>query len=208
MPYTHKKVGNKQCVYNKNTGKKVGCTAGPIKKYLAALHANVPDSKKEEIKKHIKNIIKELLKEDANPILFTKEVSDTLDHVLNSNVGLPFDNKEKEAIIVKQSKMGINGLITKNGTEVKFSSTNEFGNNNINVIKKLKNMSDPSTLIYASFFTNVPQEKPESQPKTPEQGQEKAAQEKKVFIKMSQPFEDKDLSKLNILGHLLNKLDL
>ena len=38
MPYTHKKVGNKTCVYKKSTGKRVGCTSGPIKKYLAALH--------------------------------------------------------------------------------------------------------------------------------------------------------------------------
>jgi hypothetical protein len=37
MPY---KVKGK-CVYKKNTNKKVGCTKGPVKDYLAALHANV-----------------------------------------------------------------------------------------------------------------------------------------------------------------------
>lgn len=43
MPYKAKG----QCVYNADTGKKVGCTKGPVKKYLAALHANVPDAKNE-----------------------------------------------------------------------------------------------------------------------------------------------------------------
>ena len=38
MPYSYKKVGNKTCVYKKSTGKKVGCTSGPVNKYLAALH--------------------------------------------------------------------------------------------------------------------------------------------------------------------------
>ena len=44
MPYTAKG----KCVYKKDTGKKVGCTKGSVKKYLAALHANVPDAKNEE----------------------------------------------------------------------------------------------------------------------------------------------------------------
>lgn len=43
MPYKAKG----QCVYKADSGKKVGCTKGPVKKYLAALHTNVPDSKNE-----------------------------------------------------------------------------------------------------------------------------------------------------------------
>jgi len=39
MPY---KTRGK-CVYKK-TGKKVGCTKGSVKKYLAALHANAKES--------------------------------------------------------------------------------------------------------------------------------------------------------------------
>jgi DNA-binding ferritin-like protein len=39
MPYTAKG----KCVYKKDTGKKVGCTTGSVKKYLAALHANVDE---------------------------------------------------------------------------------------------------------------------------------------------------------------------
>ena len=41
MPYTHKKVGSKYCVYKKDSGEKVGCTKGTkeaLRKYLAALH--------------------------------------------------------------------------------------------------------------------------------------------------------------------------
>jgi hypothetical protein len=40
MPYKIK--GN--CIYKKNAGKKVGCTKGPVKKYMAALQANVKES--------------------------------------------------------------------------------------------------------------------------------------------------------------------
>lgn len=39
MPYKAKG----KCVYKKDTGKKVGCTKGPVKKYLAALYANVKE---------------------------------------------------------------------------------------------------------------------------------------------------------------------
>lgn len=44
MPYESKG----KCVYKK-TGKKVGCTKGPVKKYLAALHANVKESKFDQV---------------------------------------------------------------------------------------------------------------------------------------------------------------
>jgi hypothetical protein len=40
MPY---KVKGK-CVYKKDTGKKVGCTKGSVKKYLAALHMHADES--------------------------------------------------------------------------------------------------------------------------------------------------------------------
>ncbi len=43
MPYKAKG----KCVYKSDSNKKVGCTDGPVKKYLAALHANVPDAKNE-----------------------------------------------------------------------------------------------------------------------------------------------------------------
>jgi hypothetical protein len=45
MPFTHRKVKGKQCVYKKSTGKKIGCTTGPLQKYLAALAINANESK-------------------------------------------------------------------------------------------------------------------------------------------------------------------
>ena len=44
MPYKAKG----KCVYRKDTEKKVGCTKGSVKKYLAALHANVKDVNESE----------------------------------------------------------------------------------------------------------------------------------------------------------------
>ena len=47
MPYYAKKVGDKYCVYKKDGGGKVGCTAGnhaALKKYLGALHANANEN--------------------------------------------------------------------------------------------------------------------------------------------------------------------
>jgi len=59
MPY---EVRGK-CVYKKNTGKKVGCTDGDVKKYLAALHANEEKKMKSFTKSDLIEIIKEELKE-------------------------------------------------------------------------------------------------------------------------------------------------
>tara|TARA_Y100001973_G_C5195132_1_gene333699 strand:- start:837 stop:1475 length:639 start_codon:yes stop_codon:yes gene_type:complete len=59
MPY--KKKG--KCVYKKDTGKKVGCTAGPVDKYLAALHAS-DETKEEGIVKIEKSRLKEIIKEE------------------------------------------------------------------------------------------------------------------------------------------------
>jgi len=49
MPYTHRKVGDKDCVYKKDTGKKVGCTTGDVNDYLGALHVNVKTEELEEL---------------------------------------------------------------------------------------------------------------------------------------------------------------
>lgn len=45
MPY---KIKGK-CIFRKDTGKKVGCTKGSVKKYLGALHANVKESTEKNI---------------------------------------------------------------------------------------------------------------------------------------------------------------
>jgi len=58
MPYTIKG----KCIYKKDTGKKVGCTKGSVKKYMAALHSNV----KEDIMKKFYEI-SQILNESSNP---------------------------------------------------------------------------------------------------------------------------------------------
>lgn len=45
MPY----VAKGKCVYKRDTGKKVGCTKGSVKKYLGALYANVHEAKYKRI---------------------------------------------------------------------------------------------------------------------------------------------------------------
>ena len=59
MPY---KVKGK-CVYKEDSGKKVGCTKGSVKKYLAALHMHADESKKydEELLETLEDIIQETL---------------------------------------------------------------------------------------------------------------------------------------------------
>ena len=61
MPYKTKKVGNKTCVYKKHGGKKVGCTSGSPKKYLAALHMH--SDNKDNL---IGRLYDDILKEDKN----------------------------------------------------------------------------------------------------------------------------------------------
>jgi hypothetical protein len=63
MPY---KVKGK-CVYKKDTGKKVGCTKGSVKKYLAALHMNANESLDQEL---TKEDLEEMIKEEVEKIIF------------------------------------------------------------------------------------------------------------------------------------------
>lgn len=53
MPY---KIKGK-CIYKKRTGKKVGCTKGSVKKYLAALQANVQESSRKNANLNFKRLI-------------------------------------------------------------------------------------------------------------------------------------------------------
>ena len=77
VPY---KVKGK-CVYKKDTGEKVGCTRGSVKKYLAALHANVDETNEEDLieSKHIMKINKkrlvEIIKEEVEKDLLEEAYS-------------------------------------------------------------------------------------------------------------------------------------
>ncbi len=57
MPYNIKG----KCIYKKRTGKKVGCTKGSVKKYLAALQANVQESSRKNANLNFKSLILSLI---------------------------------------------------------------------------------------------------------------------------------------------------
>lgn len=78
MPYTHREVGDKECVYNKNTKKKVGCTTGDINDYLGALYANVKTE--EEIEEGIVDIGREKVEK-----LVSKFVTSVKDNAVNTS---------------------------------------------------------------------------------------------------------------------------
>ena len=57
MPYEIKG----KCTFKKRTGKKVGCTKGSVKKYLAALQANVQESSQKNNNLNFKRLILNLI---------------------------------------------------------------------------------------------------------------------------------------------------
>lgn len=62
MPYRSEKQGDKYVVYNRETGRRVGATAGnkeALRKYLAALHINAKEgvNLKEELRTFIRKEI-------------------------------------------------------------------------------------------------------------------------------------------------------
>lgn len=59
MPY---KIQGK-CIYKKDTGKKVGCTKGDVKKYLAALHMHAENKKISSLS--LSELFKEIKKENC-----------------------------------------------------------------------------------------------------------------------------------------------
>jgi len=147
MPY--KIVG--KCIYNKDTGKKMGCTKGSVKRYLAALYANVPDAKKNEIKSKLKEVLRRSLKETILSETANSIDSDvTLKAELTKNKGINFEQFEIDKIkeIVK-----INNEDTDRGMELSFEKT--IGENTFYfVIKKLINEADSSktSFKYIIFY--------------------------------------------------------
>ena len=135
MPY--KIVG--KCIYNKDTGKKMGCTKGSVKKYLAALHANIPDSQKNEIRTKLKEIFR---KSFANTINETAELNKKnvkFRDELNKNQGLDF--KPFEVAKIAEITGPVNNKNAGSGMELSFDK--EFNENTIKfVIKKLTNEED------------------------------------------------------------------
>ena len=69
MPYVVRKQKGKRCVYKKKKngkpGEKVGCTDGPIKDYLAALHINANESLEDKTMKISKQKLERIIKEEV-----------------------------------------------------------------------------------------------------------------------------------------------
>jgi hypothetical protein len=149
MPYKIK--GN--CIYKKDTGKKVGCTKGSVKKYLAALHANVTNEQKIQIKSKLKEVLRRSLKESLLSETANSEVSDvTLKAELTKNKGINFEQFEIDKI-KDTLKFNINKEDTDRGMELTFEKS--IGENTFYfVIKKLINESDSSktSFKYIIFY--------------------------------------------------------
>ena len=150
MPY--KIVG--KCIYNKDTGKKMGCTKGSVKRYLAALYANIPDAKKNEIKSKLKEVLRKSLKETLLSETANSIDSDvTLKAELTKNKGINFEQFEINKI-KNTLKFNINKAATPDrGMELRFEKTiseNTF----YFVIKKLINEDDESktSFKYVIFY--------------------------------------------------------
>jgi len=149
MPYKIK--GN--CIYKKDTGKKVGCTKGSIKRYLAALHANVTNEQKIQIKSKLKEVLRRSLKETLLSETANSEVNDvTLKAELTKNKGINFEQFEIDKI-KDTLKFNINKEDTDRGMELTFEKS--IGENTFYfVIKKLINESDSSktSFKYIIFY--------------------------------------------------------
>ena len=152
MPYRIKG----KCIYNKDTGKKLGCTKGSVKRYLAALYANVPDAKKNEIR--IK--LKEILRRELKPILETAELSKDnvkLRDELNKNQGIEF--KPYEIAKIAEVTGPVNNKNVGSGPELSFDK--EIGENTIKfIVKKLVNEEDDTkdSFKYGVWYTEYKNE--------------------------------------------------
>ena len=153
MPY--KIVG--KCIFNTDTGKKMGCTKGSVKRYLAALHANIPDSKKNEIRTKLKEIFR---KSFANTINETSELNKKnvkFRDELNKNQGLDF--KPFEVAKIAEITGPVNNKNAGSGMELSFDK--EFNENTIKfVIKKLTNEEDDTknSFKYGVWYTSYENE--------------------------------------------------
>lgn len=108
MPYIIKG----QCIYKKSDGSKVGCTKGNVKKYLAALHANVDESEAQRL------AMEETITENHEPIrkLIREAISDFIksDEQININHGFKklLDWDEKEYTYTDRVKDKLTNIIT------------------------------------------------------------------------------------------------
>jgi hypothetical protein len=95
MPYSVRKGKGKdegkKCVYKKRgkkLGKKVGCTSGDVKKYLAALYINVNEAMiKRVIREEVKKVLDEAIDPAYNQRHYSLEIKTTIDKNLGGEKG-------------------------------------------------------------------------------------------------------------------------
>ena len=153
MPY--KIVG--KCIFNTDTGKKMGCTKGSVKKYLAALHANIPDSQKNEIRTKLKEIFRKSFANSINETAELNKKNVKFRDELNKNQGLDF--KPFEVAKIAEITGPVNNKNAGSGMELSFDK--EFIKNTIKfVIKKLSNEEDDTknSFKYGVWYTEYQNE--------------------------------------------------
>ena len=193
MPY--KIVG--KCIYNKDTGKKMGCTKGSVKRYLAALHANVTNEQKIQIKSKLKEVLRRSLKETllSENAEFQKDNVKIKDE-LSKNQGIDFEQFEIDKI-KQASNIPINKENTDRGMELSFEKN--IGENTFYfVIKKLTNQADTSktSFKYIIFYVEIKNPDDLDKPST-------------VYSKLSEPIKaliDNDKTDLKKKNDIESKL--
>ena len=193
MPYKIK--GN--CIYKKDTGKKVGCTKGSVKRYLAALHANVTNEQKIQIKSKLKEVLRKSLKETllSENAEFQKDNVKIKDE-LSKNQGINFEQFEIDKI-KQSSNIPINKENTDRGMELSFEKN--IGENTFYfVIKKLINQADTSktSFKYIIFYVEIKNPDDLDKPST-------------VYSKLSEPIKaliDNDKTDLEKKNDIESKL--
>ena len=193
MPYKIK--GN--CIYKKDTGKKVGCTKGSVKRYLAALHANVTNEQKIQIKSKLKEVLRKSLKETllSENAEFQKDNVKIKDE-LSKNQGIDFEQFEIDKI-KQASNIPINKENTDRGMELSFEKN--IGENTFYfVIKKLTNQADTSktSFKYIIFYVEIKNPDDLDKPST-------------VYSKLSEPIKaliDNDKTDLKKKNDIESKL--
>ena len=193
MPY--KIVG--KCIYNKDTGKKMGCTKGSVKRYLAALHANVTNEQKIQIKSKLKEVLRKSLKETllSENAEFQKDNVKIKDE-LSKNQGINFEQFEIDKI-KQASNIPINKENTDRGMELSFEKN--IGENTFYfIIKKLINQADTSktSFKYIIFYVEIKNPDDLDKPST-------------VYSKLSEPIKaliDNDKTDLKKKNDIESKL--
>lgn len=190
MPYYHKKVNNKYCVFKKSNDKKVGCTRGDkesLRKYYAALA--IVDKRKNEINES-----------EFSSSKMQEVPGKSLDDVLRENSGVKFGKDELLTFQNKQNGFGGFGkanFVHKKSTNEISANINSNESNKTYVFKKLVNNQNPGLYNYGCFISISPSK----QSNDPEQNKEKV-----VYI-LSSIFDNDGEEKTKVLADLIDRIN-